>query len=84
MEKLFEYDEHCENCRKNPAGKKPFVRMMRFKTTDLTDTVAFKLAEESKVEPDCVLCHTIRAFAILPKEQQLKLLKENQHGDHKN
>jgi hypothetical protein len=76
MEKLFEYDEACRACRNNPKAKKPYAPMKRFKMTNLTETAIYKLAQENKVEPGCVVCRVVRAFVKLPVEEGLKLLKD--------
>ena len=83
MEKLFEYDEVCQDCRNNPDAKKPYAPMKRFRMTNLTETAAYKLAQENKVEPGCVLCHLVKAYVQLPVEEGLKLLEVNKHGGNK-
>ena len=82
MKKLFEYDEVCQDCPNNPKAKKPYAPMKYFRMTKLTETVAYKLAKENKVEPGCVVCHTIRAYVKLPLDQQFRLLEVNKHGDN--
>ena len=83
MQKLFEYDEVCLHCHNNPQGKKPYAPMKNFRMTNLTETAAYKLAQENNVAPGCVLCHTIRAFVKLPVEESLKLLEVEKHGNGK-
>jgi hypothetical protein len=84
MQKVFEYDEGCQNCRNNPKAKKPYASMKRFRMTNLTETAAYKLAQENKVELGCVLCHVVRAFVKLPAEEGLRLLEVEKHGNNQN
>lgn len=84
MEKLFEFDEVCQDCRVNPKAKKPYAPMKRFRMTNLTETAIYKLAQENNVEPGCVVCHLVRAFVKLPVEDGLKLLKVEKHGKNQN
>jgi len=60
MEKLFEYDEACRDCRNNPNAKKPYALMKRLPTTDATKKDLAEYARENKVPFECAPCKIVQ------------------------
>ena len=53
------FEERCTNCRHNPNGKKPYVKMMRINESDFDPSfwkLIEKLAEKTKLKAGCILC----------------------------
>jgi hypothetical protein len=68
MEKLFEYDEACRDCRNNPKAKKPYAPMKRLPTTDTTKKDLAKYAREKKVPFECAPCKIVQGFLEARKD----------------
>lgn len=76
MNKVFVYDEECQDCRNNPTAKKPYVHMKRVKIENLKESACYKVAQEMKVKPGCIMCRAVRVLVRLPLEESLRLLDE--------
>lgn len=75
------FEERCTNCRHNPNGKKPYVKMMRISAKDF-DRGFWKLiqnlADKTKLKAGCVLCKcTKEGLKHLFNEHDLRKLEAN-------
>ena len=76
MNKVFEYDQECKDCRNNPTAKKPYARMKRVRLINESESAIQELSKEQKVKPSCILCRAVRVLVRMPIEESLKLLED--------
>ena len=66
--------ERCDHCIHNPDAVKPFHKMKHFKLYDLNRKILDKLAEQTGLKPECIVCASVRKLVKMPVEEVVKLL----------
>ena len=65
----------CKHCKNNSHASKPFSEMKNVKLTPLSEKVLEETAKQYDIEPNCLICLSIKNFLKMPWNQQLELLK---------
>ena len=64
--------ERCDHCTHNPSATRPFHKMKHFKLNELDQKIVDKLAEQTGLKPNCIVCASVRKLVKMPIEEVLK------------